>query len=250
MIALQLYTLRRLMTAPEKIREVLRRVREIGYRSVELAGLGPITPEALAEVLAGAGLTACAAHVPWPRVRDEADRVVGECRLWGCSCVVVPSLPREYRSADGYARFAAEAAAMVPRFREAGLDLGYHNHSFELQRFGDETGLAILLRLAPQLVAEIDTYWLQHGGGSPAAWVRRLKGRVPLVHLKDMDVADGDPVMAEVGEGNLEWPDLLDACREAGTRWLVVEQDECRRDELESVAISYRNLVALGAEEG
>jgi len=157
-------------------------------------------------------------------------------------------MPREYWSAEGFARFAGEASDLAPRFEAAGLGLGYHNHSFELQRFGAETGLATLLRTAPELVAEIDTYWLQYGGASPAAWIRRLAGRVPLVHVKDMDVAEGRPVMAEVGEGNLEWPDLLAACRESGTRWLVVEQDECRRDELESVAISHRNLVAMGAD--
>ena len=249
MIALQLYTLRRRLADPSRVPEVLERVRETGYQAVELAGLGPIGAEALAAALEQANLVACAAHVPWPRLRDDTDRVVEECRLWGCAAAVVPVLPAEYRSAAGYARFGAEAAELAARLREAGLRLAYHNHSFELQRFGDANGLEILFRAAPRdlLGAEIDTYWIQHGGGSPAAWIRRLGGRVPLVHLKDVDVAEGRPVMAEVGEGNLDWPDVLAACREAGAEWLVVEQDECRRDELDSVGISYRNLVRMGA---
>jgi len=40
---------------------------------------------------------------------------------------------------------------------------------------------------------------------------------------------------------------VLAACREAEVRWLIVEQDECRRDPFESLAISRRNLAALGA---
>jgi sugar phosphate isomerase/epimerase len=249
MIALQLYTLRRLLWDPDRIPEVLGRVSEIGYPAVELAGLGPIAPERLAGALADAGLVAGAAHVPWQRMSgDEAGEVVEECRLWGCSYAVVPALPEEYRSVEGYARFAAEATEVAARFHDAGIGLAYHNHSFELQRFGGETGLGIIFGRATSLEAEIDTYWVQHAGGGPAAWIRRLRGRVPLVHLKDMDVSDGRPVMAEVGEGNLEWPDVLAACREAGTGWLVVEQDECRRDELESAAISYRNLVGMGVD--
>jgi sugar phosphate isomerase/epimerase len=68
---------------------------------------------------------------------------------------------------------------------------------------------------------------------------------VPLVHLKDVSIDRGRPVDAEVGEGNLDWLDILSACRDAGTGWLVVEQDEPRRDPLESVAISYTNLTRL-----
>jgi sugar phosphate isomerase/epimerase len=53
--------------------------------------------------------------------------------------------------------------------------------------------------------------------------------------------------MAEIGEGNLDWADVLAACRDAGVEWLIVEQDECRRDPFESLAISRRNLRSLGA---
>ena len=61
-----------------------------------------------------------------------------------------------------------------------------------------------------------------------------------------MDVRDGEPVMAELGEGNLDWADVLAACGEAGVEWLIVEQDVCRRDPFESLAISLRNLQGMG----
>ena len=133
--------------------------------------------------------------------------------------------------------------------REAGVRLSYHNHAYELQRYGQQSGLEILYQASdPALLdGQIDTYWVQFGGGSPAAWIRRLRGRAPTVHVKDMDVSEGQPVMAEVGEGNLDWPDVLAACRDAGVEWLIVEQDESRRNPFESLAISRRNLRALGA---
>jgi len=55
--------------------------------------------------------------------------------------------------------------------------------------------------------------------------------------------------MAEVGEGNLDWPDILAAAREAGTEWYIVEQDTCQRDPFESLAISLRNLRDMGCGE-
>jgi sugar phosphate isomerase/epimerase len=248
-IAAELYTLREHLREPSAIAASLQRVREIGYDGVELAGLGPMEPLELASQLRQAGLVACSAHIRWERLRDESDAAIEDCRIWGCSHAVVPLLPAAYRDAAGYARFGAEANDVAATLREAGIRLSYHNHSFELERFGRESGLQILYRSSdPALVnAQIDTYWIQYGGGNPASWIRRLHGRVPLVHLKDMDVSEGRPVMAEVGEGNLDWEDVLAACREAEVRWLIVEQDECRRDPFESLAISRRNLAALGA---
>ena len=252
MIAAELYTLRAHLRDPDAVAAGLERVRGAGYEGVELAGLGPIEPSRLARLLRDAGLVACSAHVPWQRLRAETDAVVEDCRAWPCDHVAVPVLPREYRSAAGYARFAGEAGELAARLQETGIRLSYHNHSFELERFGPESGLGILYRSSAgsALGAQVDTYWIQHGGGSPAGWIRRLAGRLPTVHLKDMAVIDGEPVMAEVGEGNLDWPDVLAACGEAGVRWLIVEQDVCRRDPFESLAISRRNLAALLAASG
>ena len=90
------------------------------------------------------------------------------------------------------------------------------------------------------------------GRGDPVAWIKRLPNRMPVVHLKDMVVAYppherlGIQWMAEVGEGNMNWDGILAACKEIGVEWYAVEQDICRRDPFESLAISYRNLVRMG----
>ncbi len=60
-----------------------------------------------------------------------------------------------------------------------------------------------------------------------------------------MTVVDGRAVQTEVGNGNLDWPEILSASRETGVEWLIVEQDEAEHDSLESLAISYRNLADL-----
>jgi sugar phosphate isomerase/epimerase len=138
------------------------------------------------------------------------------------------------------------------------LTFSYHNHSFEFIRFphgeGSRTALDIIYDESDPryLQAEIDTYWVQHGGGDPVAWIQKVKQRMPVVHLKDMVIAEpphprmGSQWMAEVGEGNLNWPAILSACAESGIEWYAVEQDICQRDPFESLAISYRNLVRMG----
>ena len=52
----------------------------------------------------------------------------------------------------------------------------------------------------------------------------------------------------EVGEGSLDFPSIIEACKDAGVQWHIVEQDFCPGDPFESMATSYRNLRAMGLE--
>ena len=139
------------------------------------------------------------------------------------------------------------------KLHAAGLTFSYHNHSFEFVRFGDRSALELIYdETDPRFVqAEIDTYWVQHGGGDPAAWILRMKDRMPVVHIKDMvitldDEAKPQHTMAEIGEGNLNWPGIFSALKEANVEWYAVEQDITPGDPFDSLTISYQNLKAMG----
>lgn len=246
----QMYTVREFTQTPAGIARTLHKIKEIGYDHVQLSALGPIDPRELKRMLEGEGLGVAATHVSFERLQNDLPALIDEHHLWGCRHVGLGSMPREYRNREGYSSFARDASAIARRLAKANLTFSYHNHYWELERFDGRTGLEILYEESdPEVVfAEIDTYWIQYGGGDPAAWIRRLKGREPLVHFKDMAVSGDGPVMAEVGEGNLNWPEILKACQEAGVEWYLIEQDWCARDPFESLAISLRNLKAMGVE--
>ncbi|MBW7460304.1 sugar phosphate isomerase/epimerase, partial [Paenibacillus sepulcri] len=120
----------------------------------------------------------------------------------------------------------------------------YHNHKFEFEKFEGKPGLEWLLDAsdAAHVGFELDTYWVQAGGADPVKWVRKVEGRMKVVHLKDMAIVDDTQVFAEIGEGNMDWPAVIEACRETGVEWYVVEQDKCPGDPFESLAVSYRTL--------
>src|SRR5690606_11136708 len=98
----------------------------------------------------------------------------------------IGGMPGSYRNEAGYSQFAQEASAVARRLAEAGLTFSYHNHDFEFERYSGRPGLQILIEESdPALGFEIDTYWVQRGGGDPAYWIRKVAGRIPIVHLKD-----------------------------------------------------------------
>lgn len=244
----QLYTVREFTKTPADVRRTFQKVRDIGYEAVQVSGLGPIEPEELKEIAAATELKIVATHIAYQRIVDEPEAVIAEHKLWDCPHVAIGGMPKEYRSGEGFHKFAVEASQAVRPLIEAGLSFSYHNHSFELERFGDRLGLEIVYEDSdPAMIsAEIDTYWIQHGGANPVTWLRRLRDRMKIVHFKDMAIVDGKQVFAEVGEGNLEWPQIIEACRDAGVEWYLIEQDICQQDPFESLATSFRNLQELG----
>lgn len=248
-VAAQLYTVRDHLKTPADIGRALARIRQIGYQAVQLSGLGPIDPAELKRILDGEGLVVSATHVSWQELQGSTEPIIERQKIWECEDLAIASMPKEYRTAEGFAQFGREAAEKARELAQSGLRLSYHNHSFEFQQVGGQAGLAVLFDAAGgDLAAEIDTYWVQHGGADPAAWIRRFRGRLPVVHLKDMVILNDAQTMAEVGEGNMNWPAILSALKEAGTRWYMVEQDICQRDPFESLAISRQNLLSWGVE--
>jgi len=247
-IGAQVYTIREFLKTPADIAKSMKKLSKIGYRAVQLSAVGKIEPAELKRILDGEGLVVAATHIGFDAMRDDTQRVIDEHNLLGCEYTAIGGLPGPFRNAEGYPKFAKEASEVARKLKAGGLTFGYHNHSFELQKFGDRTGLQVLYEDSDPEVftAEIDTYWIQHGGGDPVAWINKVKGRMPLLHLKDMAVGENGPMMAEVGEGNLNWPSILAAAKEAGTRWYLVEQDTCQRDPFESLEISLKNLNAMG----
>jgi sugar phosphate isomerase/epimerase len=248
----QLYTVRSCTQNAAGIAETLRKVAEIGYTEVQISGFGPVDAKEVAALASEAGLSVVSSHTSWQRFRSDLDGVIRDHRLWGCRHPAIGGLPGEYLGPDGLTRFADELVPIARRLAEEGMDFSYHNHNHELARYDGKPWLERLYELAGPdvLKVEIDTYWIQAGGGDPAAWVRRYPGRQPLLHLKDMVVTpQREQRFAEVGEGNLNWPAILEAAEQSGVRHLLVEQDDCYgRDPFESLAISYRNLRRMGYE--
>jgi sugar phosphate isomerase/epimerase len=141
--------------------------------------------------------------------------------------------------------------AIGGKIRAAGLQFCYHNHAFEFKPEGGKPGLDVLYETAdPNLVlAQIDTYWVAYGGGDPASYIKKLKGRIPQVHFKDGKIGGPDPYFCEVGQGELQWDGIIAACKEVNVEFVSIELDTCPHEPLESVRMSVEYIRGKGISE-
>jgi sugar phosphate isomerase/epimerase len=246
-IALQLYTLRQDMT--RDFGGTVEKVARLGYAGVETAGFPGTTAQAAAELFKDLRLTVCAAHAPLPLGEHKAEVLETmqalECRRLVCAW----QSPENFKTADGIRRLCETLNQASAVAQANGISLGYHNHAFEFLPVEGRLAHEWLCDcLAGEVFFEIDTYWAQTAGVDPAAVLRDLGPRAPLLHIKDGPAMPGQPMTA-LGEGVMDIPGLLRAS--AGeAEWLIVELDECATDMFEAVQRSYEYLVGQGLGRG
>ena len=251
-LAAQCFTVRKHTQTAHDLQETMLKIKKIGYNAVQLSAIGPIDPVTVKNATDNAGLTIRCTHIKYDRFKKDLDNVIAEHKIFGCKHVGLGKPPVEYtESAEGYIRFAKEFNAIGKELNDAGFRFMYHNHSFELQKFGGKTGLQILIEESdPEYFDfEMDTYWLQNGGSDPVEWIRKVKNRMKVVHFKDAiaDATGEHLTDAEIGEGNLDWSKIFEACKYTGVEWHAVELDIKEWEKpFEALELSLRNLNKMG----
>ena len=253
-IGVQLYTVRTIM--PKSPAETLKAIRAIGYQEIEatFAGFDKLWPDVQAS-----GLKPVSMHLDAKMVNqggDELSRAIDQLAKYGFKYGVFPYVnPADRGGPDVMKALAGKLNAAGEMCRAAGMKCAYHNHAFE---FDPKDGTTLFQVLAdntdPKLVGfELDLFWVSVSGNDPVEMLRKMKGRVPLVHLKDK--AEGTPVMykesvertafKEVGSGVLDWKKVLAAASSVGVEHYFVEQDQTPGDPVESLKKSYQYLAPL-----
>jgi len=228
-IGLQLYTLRKEME--HDMAAVLHTIARLGYRGVEFAGFHGKSAEEIRRLLHETGLYPIASHVGWQELKTALPDVIAFHRAIGCDTLICPWVePERITQPDEVQALVRDLIDIARVCREYGLRFGYHHHDFELEhRVQDRPVLDWLLEQTAEagVKVELDVYWLKKAGMSETGYIRRYAGRVPLIHLKDMEDAP-DRFFAAVGSGLLDVGAVMTAGTEAGTEWFIVEQDACR----------------------
>lgn len=248
-IGAQLYTARAQCQTLDDFAQTLKKVADIGYKTVQVSGSCPYAPSWLRDQLDHNGLRCVLTHTPADRLQTDPAQVARDHDVFRCGHVGLGWYAFDESKEDAsYAHFLSTYLPVAEKLREGGKLMMYHNHDQEFQRLG---GKLVLERLMEDIPAglmgfTLDTFWVQAGGGDPAQWLGKLAGRIPCIHLKDY--AYGRK-MAVVGEGNINFDRVFEQAAAGGTRYMLVEQDDCNgEDPIDCLRRSYLYLKAQGFE--
>ena len=259
-IAIQLYSLRN--TVPNDVECTLTALKEMGYDGVEFAGLYGKSPQELRAICERVGIVPISSHISFPNIYDELDKHIAESVALGVKYVAISYLHRDcHKGGEQHEGVYDKLKQISARFKENGIKLLYHNHSFEMCEFEGKRLYEWLFEAMTEdeLQPELDTGWIEVEVGEAEQYIRKFKDRCDLVHVKSYYGKDGyDELVHSPDEikprdkydfcnfkkGRLDVGAIVRASEESGTKWLIVEQDRPDPDisELESARINIEVL--------
>lgn len=245
-IGAQFYTVRQFTQNLADFAETLKKVADIGYRNVQISATCPFPAEWLKENLEKNGLRCVLTHTPVPRLREELDEVIRDHEVFGCDHIGLGWWAFDPEKDMSWEQWMEIFPPIAKKIAQAGKLFMYHNHDQEFKKIGEKLIIERLMEALPpeEMGFTLDTFWVQAGGGDPAQWLEKLAGRIPVIHLKDY--AYGRK-MAVVGEGNINFDRVFEKAEAGGTRWMLVEQDDCNgEDPFECLRRSYAFLRSCG----
>ena len=244
-IGLQLYSVRD--DCARDLPGVLAAVARMGYAGVEFAGYYGHTAPELRRMLDDNGLVCCGTHTGLDTILGDAlDKTIEFNRTLGNPFLIVPGLPgARTQSRAAWLETAGLFDEAAGRAEAQGAHVGYHNHSEEFRLLDGEMPWDTFFgHTRPEVVMQVDTGNMRHGGADAAPFLERYPGRARTVHLKEYSATDPK---ALIGDGDVDWPEIFRLCESTGgTQWYIVEQESYAYPPMECVDRCLQNLRRLG----
>jgi sugar phosphate isomerase/epimerase len=260
-VGLQLYTVRDLMKTD--FEGTIAKVAATGYKEVEFAGYFDHSPKDVRAVVDKNGLTAPSEHIAYDVIENKWPETLDAAHVVGHRYIVCPWIDEKQRTADGWKRAADLFNKAGEASKKAGIQLCYHNHSFEfspVEGLGGKLAYDFLLENtdSKNVKMEMDLCWISVAGKDPVSYFDKYPERFPMVHVKDYvndpnatssyAGATGSVVfkgrLADVGQGTIDWKRILAHSDKAGIQHYFVENDDAKKP-FEDIKISYDYLEAL-----
>lgn len=235
-IAVQLYSVR--SELDRDYAGIIDRIAAFGFAGVEFAGCPfGLSFEQCYKIVKDAGLVVPSAHVPMPSGPNR-NLIFDNAKMLGCKYLVTGKWIDDFKTADAIKKSCDDFNFAAAEAAKHGLKLAIHNHWAEFESVDGVPAYKIMLKhLSPEVLFELDTYWVKIGGQDPAAVLAELGSRAPLIHIKDGSGVPGNFNMKAAGQGVMDFKPIFAQAKNA--EWLISELDGCETDMLQAIKESY-----------
>jgi len=247
-IGAQMLTVMDFAKTENDFNKTIERVAKIGYRYIQMLRTNPVSAKRAREICDAHGIDIVCNSINPDHFINDVDMVIEDHKIMGARYLGIPGIPDNYlqNNFDGVKQFIADFNPIAEKIKAAGMLFTYHMRDYEFVKLNGKFIMDHIIEGFPKDLLGIvyDTYYAQAGGVDPVFWLYKLAGQLDIIHFKDYQMLKGRKrAMAEVMEGNLNWPVIFSSCIETGVLYAMVEQDDCYGvDPFDCLRTSFNNL--------
>ena len=233
-IGLQLYSVRDHFKTEEEARATFKKLKELGYDEAQTAGCYGFAYDKFREMANDAGIEIIGTHDNFEQMKKDIETVIENHKKLGTTNVGIGGAA--FNNVEDCEQRIKEINEIAERLEKEGMKFTYHNHSAEFIKQANGKSMMEMLMEGTRdnVTICLDSYWVQNAGGDVCTWIEKLRGKLDIIHLKDMKTVKVDGSLTtpitEVGNGNMDFEKIIKTANECGVKYFCVEQDNCPYD--------------------
>lgn len=236
----------------EDFEKTIKEIKRIGFTAIQLDGMRGNDPEDVAKVLKENNMKIAGMHIKHNRFFEDLDGIVEEAYLFGCKDIYDKYIDDEEQNEEGYKKTKKRLIYVARKLGPLGFRIGLHNPEYDFKNKVD--GKLVMDYITEpvngtMIYPEVDTYWAVVGGVDPLEYIQKFAYRMPIIHFKDvkkdLPVDDISNNLTEIGNGDVDFLEILKWGEKYGVEYYAIEQDESKIGIFNSLSISFENLVKL-----
>lgn len=223
-IGVQLYSVRHELA--EDFEGTIAKIANMGYEGVEFAEYFGLSGQEIKTILDRHNLKCCGTHVRMDVFRDGLfdETVAFNKELDNDTFIIRWIEDFERDSRDTFLNTIDEYNEVTEKLAQHGMRLGYHNHDYIFQKFGDDYLWDILAENTDdRFIMQLDTGHAALMDKDPVELIHRHPGRTKSIHGKAYSTTHEEAV---IGEDDLDWKGIIKASEKVGgIEWYILEYE-------------------------
>ena len=245
-IGIQISSVKKYLQTPADVLESFKKCAKIGYKYIQIQWISPDVPnEAIRDALLESGLECVGTQESFKEVFPNINKYIAMNKMWGGKyvCSSATGIESGFKTVDECLIAAKQFNQMAERLKDAGLIYALHLNSSHIVEIGGRTSFDIIMEnTSGDVQFNLDMYHIKTSGSDPVEWIKKSAGRADMAHFKDYKKAGPNTVLCPVGQGVIEWEDIIKACEETNVKYCFAEQESWEKDAFECLDECYRYI--------
>ena len=243
---IQISSLALLMKNREGFEACVKTLTDAGVKYTQLQWIDPsVKPEEIGEILARYGMKSLGTQEKYDALVGRMEEFIKINRCAHSKDVCFSTIPERFFEEKTLTDFIEEMKGHIRLLKAHGMNASFHPTKKDFRLVNGNVACEFVFDAIEELKIVPDTNQLLRGGADAEAFLLKYKGRMDMIHFKDMVSLQDGAKLVPAGQGMTDFQKIVKLCKEVEIKYVLAEQETWEGDPFERMleGINYINSI-------